>query len=108
VLAVVVEVDVFVESGSQLHLRYILDFASEPTTITTTRKIRFEEVKLEIGEGPLMLRQLDCWVHEVDLKLSLAVGLSVLNQFEYSMAELLTETKSRSWELSCTPSVRKH
>lgn len=66
--------------------------------ITVTRKIRFDEVLLETTADSLVLRGLECWIHEEDITMELTNGRAVMNKLGYSTANLLTAARERNEE----------
>ena len=70
--------------------------------VLVTRKARFAAVTLEASAGPLVLRDLECWVHEEDLTCSLTVGRPVMIRVGYSTDGLLAAARQRQeeWQLS--------
>ena len=53
------------------------------------------EVKLMTSAGPLVLRNLDCWVHEQDESVSLTIVCPVMLALGYSTDGLLSTAKQR-------------
>ncbi|OWZ19659.1 hypothetical protein PHMEG_0006065 [Phytophthora megakarya] len=66
--------------------------------ISVARKVRFGEVEFDTSAGPLLLRNLDCLVHEEDCALSLTIGRPVMNRLGYSTDGLLAAARARQPE----------
>ena len=63
--------------------------------VAVTRKARFREVRLRTSAGPLVLHDLECWVHETDESLALTIGRPVMVALGYSTDGLLAAAKKQ-------------
>ncbi|OWZ11930.1 LOW QUALITY PROTEIN: hypothetical protein PHMEG_00014979 [Phytophthora megakarya] len=66
--------------------------------ISVARKVRFGEVEFDTSAGSLLLRNLDCLVHEEDRALSLTIGRPVMNRLGYTTDGLLAAARARQPE----------
>ncbi|OWZ07202.1 hypothetical protein PHMEG_00020435 [Phytophthora megakarya] len=66
--------------------------------ISVAREVRFGEVEVDTSEDSLLLRNLDCLVHEEDRALSLTTGRPVMNCLGYSTDGLLAVARARQPE----------
>lgn len=69
--------------------------------IAVTRSVTFREVVLTTTAGPLMLRNLSCYVEEQNTSMEMIVGRPIMKLLGYSTDKLLVEARSISpeWEL---------
>ncbi|KAL3670078.1 hypothetical protein V7S43_004394 [Phytophthora oleae] len=70
--------------------------------IRVTRKARLSEVKIETSAGPLVLRGLECWVHEEELGRTMIIGRPTMTMLGYSTDGFLSSAraKNRTWQLA--------
>ena len=61
-----------------------------------TRKAMFREVKLSTSAGPLLLRDLECWIHEADESLALTIGRPVMVALGYSTNGMLAAAREKT------------
>ncbi|KAH7462617.1 Retrovirus-related Pol polyprotein from transposon 297 [Phytophthora ramorum] len=93
------------ESAGVPILTFSANTALEPVgghLIPVARKVRFGEVEFATSAGPLLLRNLDCLVHEEDRSLALTVGRPVMNRLGYSTDGLLAAARTRQPEYCLT------
>lgn len=69
-----------------------------PGVVKMFRLARFEKVVLHTSAGPLVLRNLECWVNEADSTQALTVGRSVMSALGYSTDGLLVSALERQTE----------
>ncbi|OWZ01914.1 LOW QUALITY PROTEIN: hypothetical protein PHMEG_00026622, partial [Phytophthora megakarya] len=87
--------------SSQLALRFRNTRTLDPVgghLISVARKVWFGEVEFDTSAGLLLLRNLDCLVHEEDHPLSLTIGRPVMNRLGYSTDGLLAAARARQPE----------
>jgi hypothetical protein len=70
--------------------------------IPVHRKVRFAEVILDTSAGPLVLRNLDCFVHEEDENVALTISRLVMQRLGYSTDGLLAAARTRQPEYCLT------
>ena len=70
--------------------------------IWVTRRAQFDAVTLLTSSGPLVLRELECWVLDEDHSLLLTIGRPVMRQLGYSTDVFLSNAYRRQpeWQLS--------
>ncbi|GMF52587.1 unnamed protein product [Phytophthora fragariaefolia] len=90
--------------GKTLSVRPVAGITLSPVgkgAIAVTRSVIFCEVVLTTPAGPLMLRNLSCYVEEHNNSMEMIVGRPILKLLGYSTDKLLVEARSISpeWEL---------
>ncbi|GMF46737.1 unnamed protein product [Phytophthora fragariaefolia] len=97
-------IDVLQADGVLVHLRRVADQELKPVgsgQLVASRVIQFKEVMLETSAGPLMLRNLECFVDESDPSHGLIVGRPIMKILGYSTDKLLVRARDAQteWEL---------
>ncbi|KAE9282550.1 hypothetical protein PR003_g27379, partial [Phytophthora rubi] len=90
--------------GKTLSIRPVAGISLSPVgkgAIAVTRSVIFREVVLTTTAGPLMLRNLSCYVEEHNNSMEMIVGRPIMKLLGYSTDKLLVEARSISpeWEL---------
>ncbi|KAE8964182.1 hypothetical protein PR001_g29138 [Phytophthora rubi] len=91
--------------GVLVHIRQVADQELKPIgsgQLVASRVVQFKEVMLATSAGPLMLRNLECFVDESDPSHGLIVGRPIMKILGYSTDELLVRARDAQteWELA--------
>lgn len=69
-----------------------------PGTVKLYEQANFDKVVLHTSGGPLVLRNLECWIDDTDLTMALRVGRSVMVTLGYSTDGLLVSALEKQTE----------
>ncbi|KAE8992361.1 hypothetical protein PR003_g21169 [Phytophthora rubi] len=95
--------EALVKSGMSVQISRVDDVKLSPVggrAVGVSRVAIFKEVVLTSSAGPLMLRNLACYVEEENLSQNLTVGRSTIKILGYSTDKLLVDARSNKpeWE----------
>ncbi|KAE9329883.1 hypothetical protein PF008_g15840 [Phytophthora fragariae] len=98
-------IDALQDDGVLVHIRQVADQELKPVgsgQLVASQVVQFKEVMLATSAGPLMLRNLECFVDESDPSHGLIVGRPIMKILGYSTDELLVRARDAQteWELA--------
>lgn len=69
--------------------------------LTVDRKALFRTVKMHSSAGPVLLRDLECWIDESDASMTLTIGRQVMVKLGYSTDNVLVDAlkKQEEWSM---------